>query len=273
MHSIKRFLIALTFLLAASSARAQCSNTSLGNGFTCIQTASGVAHSATSKGVAFGSNNGTGDTLLYGCGQGTNVAGIQTVADSNSNTIVSLKQSHAPLTAGMVWWIVVKSNAGANTVTCTGGGGLSTDLDLIIVEISGAGTTNPDQNQAGASNFTGSQSTVSTGNIVPTNAPQLLATYVYDYNTSHGWTVNNSFSIVQTTTNTGGGECSGLAFLSVASTGTYSATWTNTGSAGFLGALAISLETPQPSSARHPIRNIRYVPRKTTPAKVIQSGN
>jgi hypothetical protein len=178
------------------------------------------------------------------CGT-TGIATHGTLTDSNGNTIRLVDFAALGSNRTGAYAIVVNSNSGANTVTCTGPAGTS-DVNLIIGEYAGLDTVSPIEVLNQASGL--SLSTISTGYVFPKSQPgELLGTFVYDAHISHSWTINNGFTIQKTETcascNAGAGQTAAYADLSIAVNPTlnYSATWTDTGTAGNLIAFIFGL--------------------------------
>lgn len=98
--------------------------------------------SVTSEGVAFGSNNTAGNLIWIGCTVSSDVHLTTGGSDTHGNTY-AVPLSVFDSTLGQTYWIAYAMNigAGANTPSCTWGGGSHSFAAIDIHEVSGLSTT------------------------------------------------------------------------------------------------------------------------------------
>lgn len=166
-----RLIVAFVFA-ACLSAFAQCSNTSYGNGFTCVQygNASNAGAGATST-VTLTGNTTTGNTVVVFssvCGNLSCTAGLSSMSLDVSNGASDSKAEipGSPSVVGDIFkksaW-VFSSVSATSTFTVSVTGGTPYYLVVDVVEIAGAATSSPlDVSQFGSAS-TGTSLSITTG--------------------------------------------------------------------------------------------------------------
>jgi hypothetical protein len=167
----------------------------------------------------------TSGNFLAGCFMNRAATTITSISQTNVTwTFVARAQSSN--TTSEVWWGVA-SGTGGTSVTITWAAG--TNIAHQISEFSGVDTSSPvDGTATTNTNTTG---TPASGNYTSSNANDLLFNCVSaSTNTALG-TPNSSFNLLRATTagSGGGSRALGDAYRIVASTNTYSTTWSSGG--------------------------------------------
>jgi hypothetical protein len=188
---------------------------------TIAQYASANAHSVSSLGKAFTSNNTLGNMLVAFVGVWRSGSlGTISIADSQSQTYLSAGSAVQAGTVSRAFvWIFPNCASGANTITVSST--LSaTDINLDIFELAGTPTSSATDGFSASS--TGTSLTVS-GDITTVNSSDLIFGYVFDqshsgdtFTPSAGFLLNGSQN-----NNSTGGECSAVYTMSTGAVGTF----------------------------------------------------
>lgn len=193
-------------------------------------------------------NATNGDTLVV-VGTGWNNSGVPTtltLTNAGGETVPAAAITYGPTGAVAesklaIWIIPVAHGGSSNTWTLTASGAISTgsDLNLDVLEYSGcdaAGATDG-TNTNQATNVGVNITSVNTGNVVTTNANDLIFTAAWDQSNDQTFTYSASYTGRNNNQNSDA-ETSDEADRIVSSTGTYSNTFTVvTGSANIISAI------------------------------------
>ncbi len=177
-----KYIVGLILILCAVPAHATpCSNTSLGSGIVCIQSASGTATSAGSISKAFVSNNTAGSLITVSLGiTGPTVNYVVTCADTQGNlyVVTAFLQGSTGSTEA-IFCYAENVKAGANTVTASITE--SKNFNMAIAEYSGLATSGSyDQSNINEGSINTPPGTINSGDIVTGAATELLFSFGYD---------------------------------------------------------------------------------------------
>jgi hypothetical protein len=183
------FAILLALLCPTHTLAASCSNTSLGNGFTCIVSASAVGTGFTAPTTLPVTT--TGANLLVMLCDAFNAAACG-ASDSNSNSWSSCGPQQSNIAAGSRIFYVANPTVGLlHTFSSTVAGSF-----IAVAAISGASTSSPCDQSTGAN--TGFTSTPATGAITPSvNGTLLIAGVSAYYENIVTVTANNSMTVYE----------------------------------------------------------------------------
>ncbi len=190
---MKKLLV--IFGLSSIALFAQCSNTSYGNGFTCIQQ-TGAANGGTgsTRSITFSSPTTAGNEVVVfasvcadaGC-TSTNASGITlTVANGAGDTAIQATNAPFLLTDGQngsttavkyTAWVFTNVSA-TTTFTVTATGGTPNFLALYASEWTGISDTSPWDGGAGTQSPNGTQTSATVNIASTTNATDLILGYI-----------------------------------------------------------------------------------------------
>lgn len=178
------------------------------------------SNSATSISLAFSSNTGAGNLLIYAAAGNAGVA-LAACTDNNSNTITNGTVLTNGAGATRVD-IVASSNAGACTVTASQS--TANRMHLHIWEVSGITTSSP-LDQSKTANQTGTNQSISTSSATSV-ANELVMAFFYDQPNDDSLTAGSGYSPSEFTDGGAGNESALSEVKTVSSTGTQTATCT-----------------------------------------------
>lgn len=193
-------------------------------GFTLVQKAS-ASTGATSNSVTFPSANATGNLIIVSVGWLN--GGTPSVSDSRGNTYVSAIGPTASGDPASQIWYAANIAGGTNTVTVCFDPQCNQQWDnstISVFEYSGLATTSV--LDVAASN-TGSSNTLDTGSVTTTQPNELI--FATGYGNSGGTLTADSDYIMEQYSTWAGAHL-GVEDRSVSATGSYHATFTDTGS-------------------------------------------
>jgi len=206
---------------------ATCSNTSFGNGFSCVQKASSANGGTTNNSVSADlvSNVTSGNTIIVAADAAFQSLGetVSSVTDSLGNIYTSIPGSvNTHCVHYIEWFYSPHVVGGTDTITANftgysnGGGGT-----VVAMEWSGVGTFD----RAGTDGNTGCpySSTVNTSTINTTNADDLVLAFFADTSGAQTVAAGSGYSLIDSLV---GGEDHGVEAETVSSTGSYSASFT-----------------------------------------------
>lgn len=201
-----------------------------GGGITIVQHRSTFC-SATTCALAFSSNNGASNLLVYFCGAQDSVL-PNTTTDSNSNTITNFAAAGRSGTGagGLRVDLVATSNSGANTVTCHTTSASRTYM--AIYEVSGLPTRATDASNAGSQ--TGTNQTISTTGAT-TAANEVVFGFFFDAPNNDSMTVGAGYGSSEFINGGSGNESMLVEAKIVSSTGTQTATMTSGSNTNIIG--------------------------------------
>lgn len=218
------FFLSLLLSLSQTSSRLPLSGvagitSSGGGGISVVQHKSSNC-SATSCSLAFASNNGTGNLLVYLCAGNAGVS-MSAATDTNTNTISNALNNTISSTGAERIDYVASSHSGANTVTCSQTS--SNRVHIHIYEISGTtGTLDSTTNTARGA---GTSQSISTSSAT-TAANEIVFGFFYDQPNNDSLTAGTGFSPSEFQDGGSGNESSLSEVKIVSSTGTQTATAT-----------------------------------------------
>ena len=139
---MKKLLQVAVLLLFPSAVFAACSNTSLGNGVTCVQQCiNGGSFSTSSATCGFGSNTTSGHLLVFSVDITSATITISSINCSGSNSMSGT--THSPIVGTgievSIWYVVASSACQSFTVTTSAGW----TGDVIGEEYSGLASSSP----------------------------------------------------------------------------------------------------------------------------------
>jgi hypothetical protein len=189
LSSTVSLLIVLLCCFASPTQAASCSNTSLGNGFTCIVSVSAVGTGFTAPTTLPVTT--TGANLLVMLCDTFNAAACG-AGDSNSNSWSSCGPQQSQIAAGSRIFYVANPTVGLlHTFSSTVAGSF-----IAVAAISGASTSSPCDQSTGAN--TGFTSTPATGAITPAvNGTLLIAGVSAYYENIVPVTADNSMTVYE----------------------------------------------------------------------------
>ena len=205
-----------------------CSNSSFGNGFHCVQKASGSNGGTINSSVSADlvSNVTAGDTILVAAEAAELAAGeyVGSVTDSLGNLYAAIPTSVNTHCAHYIeWFYASHALGGSDTVTANfngyanGGGGT-----VVAMEWSGVGTLDV----AGTDGNTGGcpySASPTTSSITTTNATDLLLGFFTDTSGAASIAAGSGYTLIDSLL---ANEDHGVEAESVSSTGSYSASFT-----------------------------------------------
>lgn len=156
-----------------------------------------------------------------------NEATFSSVSDSASNSwtqVGTTLTNTGTFAQTRVYENVAGTRGGSHTFTLTGTG--ATTLSLFVIETTGSATTSPTDQQTRQNDNT---SPINSGDVTTTQAAEMLLGFGSSDSGLATWTANNSFTKLDEVTDQSLGWCQCTATRIVASTGTYSADFTETG--------------------------------------------
>ena len=234
-------------MFACIAACAQCSNTSYGNGFTCVKQAGTInAGSGSSATATFGSNTtATNQVLLiaFVCGNSScngDTSGI-TISFSNgaSDSCTAMPGGATTFGDGSNRWkghaCLFTSTSATTTYTVSTSGGTPYYLTAYASEWTGIASSSPWDVVAGTFQVGGSYSSATVTTASTTNATDLVVGFV-TLNDANAITPGSGFTEIGEVSN--GVEHEGK---SVAATGAQSCTWSFSNTASWQG-LCLTLE-------------------------------
>lgn len=199
---------------------AQCSNTSLGGGATCVSASYTNVDTSASTIVTPGSISvSAGDLILVGIGHvsSNDIAGTTVVCGSNTLTRLKHKFHSTEQYIVDLWY---KENATSGSTTCTATLPYSAAYRTIsAINISGIASSSAADgsscNDSGCTALAASSTSRTAQNITTTNANDLLVGFVIDWNGGLTHTGANSYTILLN------GVTPAFAAKAVAATGSY----------------------------------------------------
>lgn len=225
----KRLLLPLLLTL--------CLATALQAAVSFVQGEQASAALMTSVSKAFDSNNTAGNTIIMvgGACMTSLIANDFGITDTRGNTYILVNDGQVGggtcFASGSSLFYAEPIAAGANTVTATNfpPSPVVADLDMVITELAG-GTGGLDQSPTAYTCTSGCTTTFNGPAITITKTETLIAT-AYDKHSAHSWSINSGWTIcAKCVTSNSDGETLALAYHLNAAAGTYTPTWTYTGS-------------------------------------------
>jgi hypothetical protein len=192
-------LLPLLLFVAALSASAQCSNTSIGGGWTCVVDASAYSASSVSSlsAGAFATNPSSGSvTLAYEVfNSGSVTCSTPTHTLSGTFTVVHTVVRYSSTGNGGCLYMAVNTSGGADTVTCKAASSVPNFL-CDAINFSGNAASPLDKNCAATANSTtasGSNNEICSASFTPSLNGELI---VADQSSNSGTiTVGTGFTI------------------------------------------------------------------------------
>lgn len=174
---------------------APCSSTSLGNGFTCVVSASaastGASTGATTSGVTTSGNFIVGVVAYYSAGSGL------TITDNKGNgtpTFLTTYGSGSNQLIKLFYWQNATTGSG-HTFSCAG---TTVYCSIAILDFSGVATSSAfNAGTDKGNNSALSASTVQPGSITPPGGAQLIVTAASAYTGGLGDSVDSSVSLFE----------------------------------------------------------------------------
>ena len=192
----------------------------------------GYANSYTTAGVS----TTTGSTFVAILVSGAPF-GAGSISDSNGNSYTQEVADLAIQTTYRflnVWVCQNGTGSGSHTLTVTLGGGASNNLNVALVEITGAAVSSLDQVVKMAANGSGPASPQPGASVTTTSANELvLGIYGCSYGPQTFTGAGGSFTLGDSVTDSGTSQQLVWAYDVVSSTGTYTPSWAYTGTAGY----------------------------------------
>lgn len=195
-----------------------------------IQHNQNTAASSSTVSKAFSSSLTAGSYLYVACSEFTQLQSVG-VSDSQGNGFFRVYQDDNNANLENTGFITTNPvSAGGDTVTCSTTG--AANFSIIIMEISGingvdvsAGTIPPVPPPTPHGNKCLSCLSVQPGSITNIVLDEIFVTQVYDSHSSHSFSINSGYTIIETTAEPGG-QTLCVAYLIVSSSGATNPTWT-----------------------------------------------
>ena len=208
-----------------------CSNTSFGNGFTCIQKASsfngGTANSSVSAPLP--SNVTAGDTILVATESAFPAGGeiVSSVTDSLGNTYTPITSSVNTDCAHYIEWFYASDVAGGSDTVTANFSGYSNGGGGTVAPMEWSGVGGFDVAGLDVNSSCPFSSTVETASITTGNAVDLLLAFFVDTSGAQSISAGTGYTLIDSVF---AAADHGIEAESVSSTGSYDATFTLGGS-------------------------------------------